>query len=297
MSDISTAHPTMARCAVDLSDLRGLRLAAHVPHRSYRLGDRVGKGVGGRMEFVDHRPYAPGDDLRRVDWNAAARTERLVVKRHARDSALPVHIGIDLSASMSVGDPDSLDGAKALARGVAFVGLATGASVTLLGLGRSADTVARASRAGAIATIDAGLATLACQQDADVARALRTYVARSRDTGVFVFLSDFLDADSTRACLRALSSFEAAAVHVLPAVLFDPPPHGPLRVTDAETGRSRDLRWDENSAAAYARRRDELLGAIPQVAAGLGVRYARARTDRVDSDVFLRDFRAAGIVA
>jgi uncharacterized protein (DUF58 family) len=297
VNDVNAASPQTSRCSVDLSDLRGLRLAAHVPHRSYRLGDRIGKGVGGRMEFVDHRPYAPGDDLRRVDWNAAARTERLVVKRHARDAALPVHIGIDVSASMSVGEPSGLDAARALARGVAFVGLAAGASVTLLTLGRSAEVVARASRSGAIATIDAGLATVSCQEDADVARALRTYAARSRDTGIFVLLSDFLNADAARGCFRALTSFEAAAAHVVPAALFDTPPPGAIRVTDAETQGVRDLRWDDNAAVAYGRRRDELLAAIPHVAASLGVRYAGVRTDRVTSDVFLKEFRAAGIVA
>ncbi len=297
MSNLSVTPTGTPRCAVDLSDLRGLRVVAHVPHRSYRLGDRVGKGVGGRMEFVDHRPYAPGDDLRRVDWNAAARTERLVVKRHARDSALPVHIGIDVSASMSVGDPNGLDAARALARGVAYVGLAAGATVKLVGVGRSAVEVARATRAGGIASIDAGLATLDSQPDADVARALRTYAARSRDTGVFVLLSDFLDEASTRACFRALTPFEAAAAHVVPAALFDTPAPGPLRVTDVETLRARDVRWDENAAGAYARRRDALLAATPGLAASLGVRYASVRTDRVDSAVFLKEFRAAGIIA
>ncbi|MBT3268887.1 DUF58 domain-containing protein [Candidatus Poribacteria bacterium] len=292
-----TDPATVSVTAIDLTRLRGLRLQAHVPHRSYRVGDRVGKGVGGRMEFVDHRPYAPGDDLRRVDWNAAARTDRLVVKRHAHDSALPVHLAVDLSRSMAVGAPNGLGAARAIARGLAFVALNAGATVVVVGLTHTADTLARVSRRAGISGIEAALASMEPQDDADIGRAMRTYASRARDTGVFVLLSDMLDESGARTSLRALEPFEAAAVHLVPAALYDAPPTGPLRIQDAETGRARDIAWDDNAAAAYARRRDGLLREIPRVASALGIRYASVRTDEVGPDVFLKNFRNAGIVA
>lgn len=296
MRDLTDSAPTTAD-TIDLTRLRGLRLQAHVPHRSYRVGDRVGKGVGGRMEFVDHRPYAPGDDLRRVDWNAAARTDRLVVKRHARDSALPVHLAVDLTRSMGVGTRSGLDAARSVARGLAFVALRAGATVALVGLARSATTLARVSRRGGISTIEAALASMAPHDDADVGRALRAYASRARDTGVFVLLSDLLDESGARRSLRALEPFEAAAVHLVPSALYDTPSAGPLRIEDAETGRARDIAWDDNAAAAYRRRRDDLLDEMPRLASALGIRYASVRTDEVGPDVFLKEFRNAGIVA
>ncbi len=85
-------------------------------------------------------------------------------------------------------------------------------------------------------------------------------------------------------------------MHLISAALFADPTSGPLRVQDAETGAERDLVWDDSAASAYARRRDELLRHMPSLAAGLGIRYASVRTDRVGPDVFLKDFRNAGIV-
>jgi uncharacterized protein (DUF58 family) len=281
---------------IDLATLRGLRLQAHVAHRVRRVGDRVGKGVGGRVEFVDHRPYAPGDDLRRVDWNAAARTDRLVVKRHAHDSALPVHLGIDLSRSMGVGDPSALAIAQEVARGLAYVALSGGATVTVVGLARSPVTVATVSRRGGLSAVETALRALHTHGDADVGRALRAYAGRARDTGVFVLLTDMLDGAGARECLRSLRPFESSVVHLISAALFADPTSGPLRVQDAETGAERDLVWDDSAASAYARRRDELLRHMPSLAAGLGIRYASVRTDRVGPDVFLKEFRNAGIV-
>ena len=289
MRDLTAPH-------IDLATLRGLRLRADAAHRSRRVGDRVGKGVGGRVEFVDHRPYAPGDDLRRVDWNAAARTDRLVVKRHAHDSALPVHLAVDLSASMSVGAPSALDAARSVARGLAFVALSGGATVVVVSLARSPVTLARVSRRGGLSAVESALDALETRDDADVARALRGYAGRARDTGVFVLLTDMLDGVGARESLRGLAPFEAAVVHMVPAALYDLPAPGALRVRDVESGATRDVVWDDNAMDAYTRRRDSLLTEMPGLAAGIGIRYASVRTDRVGSSVFLNDFRNAGIL-
>lgn len=67
------------------------------PHRSRRAG------LG--SDFRDHRAYVPGDDPRRLDWRAAARQERLVVRRAEAEDALVVSIAIDAGANMGAGSP------------------------------------------------------------------------------------------------------------------------------------------------------------------------------------------------
>ena len=56
------------------------------------------------MEFADYRNYTPGDDLRRVDWNAYARLERLFLKLFQEEEDLTVHVLLDASSSMDWGD-------------------------------------------------------------------------------------------------------------------------------------------------------------------------------------------------
>src|SRR5438552_2271768 len=62
-------------------------------HRSPRKGFSV--------EFAEHRPYLPGDDLRYVDWKIAARSDRWVVKQYEEETNLRASIVLDVSRSMA----------------------------------------------------------------------------------------------------------------------------------------------------------------------------------------------------
>lgn len=77
--------------------------------KSGRLkGERRSPKRGQSVEFADYRTYTPGDDLRRVDWNAYARMERLFIKLFQEEEDLTVHILLDASKSMDWGDPNAV---------------------------------------------------------------------------------------------------------------------------------------------------------------------------------------------
>jgi uncharacterized protein (DUF58 family) len=65
-------------------------------HRSPYFGQSV--------EFLQHRQYVPGDDLRRVDWKVWAKQDRLYLKQYEEDTNLRCSLLVDVSASMSYGD-------------------------------------------------------------------------------------------------------------------------------------------------------------------------------------------------
>jgi uncharacterized protein (DUF58 family) len=69
-----------------------------------RAGERLGAGTGASLEFQDYRQYAPGDDLRHVDWAAYARSELLSVRLYREEVAPRVDLAIDVSRSMAVTD-------------------------------------------------------------------------------------------------------------------------------------------------------------------------------------------------
>jgi hypothetical protein len=82
----------------------GIRYGIGMPHNIQRglVGSRVGNRSGSSLEFMDHREYMPGDDIRRIDWNAFARSDRLSIKLF-RDEVNPyVDIIIDCSRSMAL---------------------------------------------------------------------------------------------------------------------------------------------------------------------------------------------------
>src|SRR3954471_10309848 len=71
-------------------------------------GERRSLKRGQSVEFADYRNYTHGDDLRRVDWNAYARMERLFIKLYQEEEDITVHILVDASKSMDWGDPHDI---------------------------------------------------------------------------------------------------------------------------------------------------------------------------------------------
>ncbi|MEP6776755.1 MAG: DUF58 domain-containing protein, partial [Chloroflexota bacterium] len=74
-------------------------------------GERRSTKRGQSVEFADYRNYTPGDDLRRLDWNAYARMERLFIKLFQEEEDITVHLLLDASKSMDWGgERDSAGG-------------------------------------------------------------------------------------------------------------------------------------------------------------------------------------------
>jgi uncharacterized protein (DUF58 family) len=101
-----------------------------------RLGGGAPDGLagalkGGRLEFLDHRPYVPGDDAKDLDWHGYLRLDQLVIKQYASDDAPEVLVILDRSASMggSGGGKDRI--ARELAGGLAYMGLSGGCPVVV----------------------------------------------------------------------------------------------------------------------------------------------------------------------
>jgi uncharacterized protein (DUF58 family) len=85
-------------------------------HRSIRCGLSV--------EFAGHRPYQPGDDLRRLDWLVYGRTDRYSVKVYEEETRLRGTIVVDCSGSMAYGQgygQSKLDYARILAAALGFL--------------------------------------------------------------------------------------------------------------------------------------------------------------------------------
>lgn len=69
-------------------------------HHRNRIGERAGLGTGSAIEFQEHRAYQPGDDLRRLDWAAYARSGQMVIRLERQEVMPQLDLTIDLSRSM-----------------------------------------------------------------------------------------------------------------------------------------------------------------------------------------------------
>src|SRR5262245_26111442 len=82
-----------------LRELEALRRRLTIRARSGASGEHTARRRGGSAEFLEHRPYAPGDDLRRVDWAAYARSGEPVLKIFRAEEDVVVRLVCDASAS------------------------------------------------------------------------------------------------------------------------------------------------------------------------------------------------------
>ncbi|NVO85437.1 DUF58 domain-containing protein [Hymenobacter terrestris] len=91
-----------------LHALHNLPLAARQAAEGLLHGAHLSRRKGAGMEFSQYRPYQPGDDLRRLDWRLAARSDRYYLRESEVDTSLTVHLVLDATASMNHRDDNGL---------------------------------------------------------------------------------------------------------------------------------------------------------------------------------------------
>src|SRR5207249_9710414 len=88
-----------------------------------RVGDHRSPFRGFSVEFVQHREYVPGDDLRHIDWKSYGRSDRYTIKQYEQETNFAGHVLLDASRSMLYGEGDSnkLEYAKLLTACLAYL--------------------------------------------------------------------------------------------------------------------------------------------------------------------------------
>lgn len=84
-----------------LDRLNSLELVARRVVEGFMAGTHASPQRGSSVEFAQHRAYAPGDELRKIDWKVFARSERLVVKEYVEETNLSLNLVVDVSESMA----------------------------------------------------------------------------------------------------------------------------------------------------------------------------------------------------
>lgn len=240
-----------------LRELEALRRRMEVRARSGAAGERLASRRGSSVEFQEHRPYAPGDDPRRIDWMAYARSGEPMIKLFRAEEDVVVRLLVDRSASMGFGEPSKLHVARKLAAAVGYLSLARLERAQLIEAAPGR-TLMRPSVRGraSLPELLRTLGALEAEGTVDLARAVDGSIRQSVRPGMLVVFSDFFDAGPV---LQALSRARAAGhdlvlMQVLAAEEVSPTLEGDLLLEDSETGETMELTADADSLNAYAQR-------------------------------------------
>ena len=242
-----------------------------------RFGSHRGSGVGSSQDFLDFRDYAPGDDLRHLDWRGYARTETLRVRLYQEEVAPFVDVIVDTSASLAV-TPVKERAARALVAALQCWGGAQGIGVRCAALG-------------------GGLVDDASLRFDDVATAPALPLVPLRPRGVRVLVTDGLWHEDPAPLLHRLmaTAVRFVCLQVLDPWELAPTAAGAVAILDAETGERRELQLDRATIAAYRQRLQRLCdGLRGEVLAGGGL-HALVTADEL-ATMCTRDLLPAGVL-
>ncbi|PJF21931.1 MAG: DUF58 domain-containing protein [Phototrophicales bacterium] len=269
-------------------------------------GERRSTKKGTSIEFADYRNYAPGDDLRRLDWNVYARTERPYIKLLEDEEDLAVHILLDASDSMNwprddtaPSDVNKLLFAKRLLAGLAYISLSSNDRLTLTAFKQDDWDVFGPARGRAQSVMMLRYAhQISASGMVDLNDSLKDYVTRAARPGLCFLITDMFSPSGYVDGLNLLigKGYEVVLIHLLSPDEVTPPLVGDLRLIDVETSTAQEVSLDAGMRELYMRRVTAWREEIQIQCNKRGAHYLPLTTDIAWEKVLLYDLRKLSVV-
>lgn len=262
-------------------------------------GEHLGRGSSASVEFADHRAYSPGDDFRRIDWNALARLDELTIRVTEAREDVGLYILLDCSTSMVAGDGAKARLARQLAAGLGYLALNQLDVVKIYAAGdgmlaRSPRYTGRKQGADVFKL----LRTLPSVPATNLGTALAAFLADRPAQGLLLVLSDLLTSTDYQAGLRRAvqAGFEVAVVHILSQAELNPRLIGDVELIDAETAEAIKISMTLDTLSQYRKDLDRWRQEIVDYCRSIGVRYVPVEAERSLDAILLGDLRRYGLL-
>lgn len=266
-----------------LARIGDLALLARTVVDGFMHGLHRSRKIGLSLDFAEHRPYQPGDDIRRIDWRVYGRTDRFHVKEYEADTNASVTFALDASASMAFGSGavTKFDYARWLVASLAWLSQHQGDRVGLVTFaGDLLEIIPPSTRH--LRSMLHSLGRARAQGAGKLAPVLERAARLSTRAGIAVVVSDcYEDPALVQHGVGALRArgHDVILFHVLDPAERDLPGAGAATFEDAETGERIPLRPDalrEKYQAALGAHRESLARLLAQN----GTEYVGLTTDQ-----------------
>jgi uncharacterized protein (DUF58 family) len=270
-----------------LGALSGLDLVAKTVVEGFIAGLHRSADLGLSQDFAEYRAYTAGDDLRNIDWNVFARTDRAYIKRYQGETNTQVTVLLDASNSMNYTSHavTKMNYARFMAAAIFYLALRKqrdGAGLLVFD-DAVRNYVGPSARHGQFLRLLSGLELAEARARTNFAEALRHVQGLLRRKGIVVILSDFYEAPRT--LIRAIEPLCIRGNEVVLFHILDPRElrfrfGGPSTVlVDLET-RARMEVTAEYTAKEYSGRIARHIEALRDGAQRAGMGYQQLVTDR-----------------
>jgi uncharacterized protein (DUF58 family) len=200
--------------------IRRLELTARRIVEGFLSGMHRSPYFGQSVEFLQHRQYASGDEIRHIDWKVFARQDKLHVKQYEEETNLRLHLLVDRSASMGYGDGESnkFDYSASLAASLAYLALRQQDATGMFTFDTQVrDTLPAKSNRQQLTRLLGLLDSVGADGRTDLPRVAREVTQAISRRGLIVIVSDLLGVDDLVEGLRVMRSrsHDVALFHVL----------------------------------------------------------------------------------
>ncbi|HLX44998.1 MAG TPA: DUF58 domain-containing protein [Bryobacteraceae bacterium] len=279
-----------------LAGISGLDLVAKTVVDGFIAGLHRSPDFGFSQEFAEYRAYTPGDDLRHVDWNVYARTERMYLKRYRGETNTQLTILLDTSRSMKFGSGpiEKIEYARFIAASLSYLAHMQRDAVGLIVFDDEVRNYVRpSSRQGQLARVLNAIDNATIGTRTNFAHPFVTLQEFLRRRGLVVAISDFWEQPEqiikTVEPLRFRGN-ELVLFHVLDPEEIRPKMRHPVLLEDLETGEAMEVSPDYTSHE-YRHKLDAHLEDLKTRAQSAGIDYFLLDTSR-PLDAALREYLA-----
>jgi uncharacterized protein (DUF58 family) len=279
-----------------LAGISSLDLVAKTVVDGFISGLHRSPDFGFSQEFAEYRSYNPGDDLRHVDWNVFARSERMYLKRYRGETNCQVNVLLDVSRSMKYGSRgmEKLEYARFLAASICYLAhLQRDAAGLIVFDSEVRHFVAPSTRQGQIMRLLHGIDKAEAGTHTVLEKPFAHLMDFLRKRGLVVCISDFWEQPETviKTVLPLRSrGNEVVLFHLLDPEEIHPKLRGPVLFEDLETGTKMEVSPDY-ATHEYKGKMTAHLADLKNRAAGAGLDYFLVDTSR-PLDAALREYLA-----
>ena len=281
-----------------LERLDAMRLRLRHPTSGGGGGLRQSKALGSSVEFLDFREYTHGDDIRRLDWNAYARFDKLFLKQFLEEQEASIHIIVDASASMAFGEPTKWETAVNLAQILCYLALIGNDRVTLYALQGDGYCHTRPliGRQGYVKV--AGFLEKLVPKGRTDLDAATAKLPLPQGRGMAVLLSDFLNPGGYEGALQSLRyrKQEVSALQLLCREELEPALEGAVQLVDSETGAVMEILASYDVLRRYRRTAEDFSEGLRRFCSHHRMGYALLRTEEHLEEVLLRELSRVGLL-
>ena len=275
-----------------LARLEGLKVRARAVVDGVLSGLHKSPHQGQSVEFAEHKEYAPGDELRHLDWKALAKFDKYYIKRYEHETNLRALLVVDASGSMGYGSgaTTKLQAARTLAAALSYLLIRQqdAAGVTMLKPKR-VEVPPRAS-ANHINALLETLETVEAEGPTDLFAASDHLAERAPRRSLIILFSDLFD-DRAEGLQRFLGlrsrKHDVAVFHILDPAELTFPFDDPTLFLSMEDERNIEVNPREIKAS-YLEEMQRFLAETKNACTAADVDYELVRTDQPLDAVLLR---------